>query len=67
MIKINLDTKPKGRTKNVIIGSVEVNGNTDIVAHEIYAIIKDLEENCPEALEIAMERLIDSIGDESEE
>lgn len=63
MIKIDLNTKKKGLTKCVISGSVEVSGDTNIVAHEIYAIIKDLEENTPEALEIAIELLIDSHGE----
>lgn len=59
MIKIDLDTKQKGRTtKYVISGSVEIHGDIDTVAHEIYEIIKNFEENVHDALELAMEKLV---------
>ena len=67
MIKINLDSTPKDEMKHIMKGSVEVSGNLPTLAQEIYTILKDFEEVIPDALEIALDRLINKIFDELEE
>jgi hypothetical protein len=67
MIKIDLDSTPKGGTKYLLAGSVEVRGEICCLAHEIYSVLKEFEKSAPESLEIAMSRLVYEMPDELEE
>lgn len=67
MIKIDLDTTPKGKNGRLLNGSIEVVGEIEDIANEIYAILKDLEENVPEALFIALDKRMGEVADQLKE
>lgn len=67
MIKIDLDSTPKGGTKYLLEGSIEVHGEICCLAHEIHSVLREFEKSAPEALEMAMGRLLCEMDDELEE
>lgn len=65
MIKVDLDSTLKAN-KLTIKGDVKVCGKVNCIAHEIYAIINEFKEKCPEALEMALGMLVDELDEEEE-
>ncbi len=61
MIKIDLDTEVKSETKHVLHGCIELKGDIDIVSMEMYAIVKDFEENAPDAWFMAMDKRFNEV------
>lgn len=67
MIEIDLNSTPKGKSKFVLNGSIEVKGEVSILAKEMYAIIKDFEENATEAWFIALDKRMNEAAERLEE
>lgn len=58
MIKIDLDTRHKGKFVYELNESIEVGGETGDLAHEIYTVLKAFEEDAPKALYVAVDKLV---------
>ena len=61
MIKINLETTVTCEKRECIEGTLSVRGDVDMVKDEIYVILKYLNKNCPDATELALEKLINEM------
>lgn len=59
MIKIDLDTKKKETS-----GTINVHGDEETLAHEIYVILRTLSKECLVPLSYAVERHLQDIMEE---
>lgn len=70
MIKIELNEKVLRNGKTSITVTVEVKGDNEVVRHEIYAILKEFQENSTEpfidALDLVMQEFFNEMKGEEE-